>query len=231
MEKYMPKYNYCIFFLLFSGCNYSVPNGQGVKTVNQTIEKLPTGTIPSYQTVASEIIAPKCLVCHANKSGNAGGINLETYANVSSKLGIISSTLTSGSMPKNGITLSAKEKEVFLAWIDAGGSLDALASIYTPVVAPNPAAPPPIVTVDPKKIDYKMVNSEVIGPRCISCHSNQGGNRDGINLESYENVFNERTGIKNQVRNGSMPTGSPLTSIQKQTILTWLNNGAPETVP
>ena len=235
----MPKYNYLILFLLFSGCNYSVPNVPGVASVNQTIEKLPTGTIPSYQTIATEIIAPKCLVCHSSNSGNAGGINLETYANVSSELGLISSALTSGSMPKNGITLTAKEKEIFLAWVDAGGPLDAIASVDTPVVAPTqnsvpiliPVTPMPSVTIDPNKIDYQMVNSQVIGPRCLSCHSNQGGNRAGLNLETYENVFNERNGIKNQVSNGSMPTGSPLTSIQKQTILTWLNNGAPETVP
>jgi len=233
----MPKYNYLFFFLLFSGCNYSVPNVQGVTSVNQTIEKLPTGTIPSYQTVANEIIAPKCLVCHANNSGNAGGINLESFAKVSSELGLISSALTSGSMPKNGITLSAKEKEVFLAWIDAGGPLDAVTSANTPVIAPTtnpiptPITPPPIVKVDPQKIDYQMVSSKVIGPRCISCHSDQGGNRAGINLETYENVFNERSGIKKQISNGTMPTGRPLTSTQKQMILTWLNNGAPETVP
>ena len=209
----MTKLYFLFLFILISafasGCNYSVPKTQNTTTTgDQSIQQIPIGTIPSYQTIATSIIAPKCLGCHSSGGGNSGGVNLETYQNVEGHLPAISSAVTSGSMPRDGIILTAKEKEVFL--------------------------PTPIATTtmpDPSTIDYKMVNTRVIGLRCISCHSNSGGNRAGINLETYESVFNERNGIKTQVSNGSMPTGSPLTSIQKQIILAWLNKGAPETVP
>ena len=251
----MTKLYFLFLFILISafasGCNYSVPKTQNTTTTgDQSIQQIPIGTIPSYQTIATSIIAPKCLGCHSSGGGNSGGVNLETYQNVEGHLPAISSAVTSGSMPRDGIILTAKEKEVFLAWIDAGGPLNSLTPttgptdiaitptpVPAPVRLPTPVPvtiPTPIATTtmpDPSTIDYKMVNTRVIGLRCISCHSNSGGNRAGINLETYESVFNERNGIKTQVSNGSMPTGSPLTSIQKQIILAWLNKGAPETVP
>ncbi|MDD4975414.1 MAG: hypothetical protein PHY93_13730 [Bacteriovorax sp.] len=242
----MTKIHFLSLFVLMTGCNYSVPKTQDTTSGNQTIQKLPTGTIPGYQTIAAGIIAPKCLGCHSNGGGNAGGVNLESYANVSGHLAAISSAVTSGSMPKYISPLTAKEKEVFLAWIDAGGPLDSPTPTVgstsptpspTPAPVPTPSStptiPPAEVMPDPNKIDYQMVNTRVIEPRCISCHSNSGGNSAGINLETYESVFNERSGIKSVISNGSMPrpTNRPLTSIQKQIFLTWLNKGSPETVP
>lgn len=238
-----------IFILSFliataiTGCNYSAPNPSDTSTSGTaSIEKLPPGTIPGYQTVATGIIAPKCLGCHSAAGGNSGGINLETYNNVKAHFVAVDSAVKSGSMPI-GTSLTAKQKEVFLAWLDAGGPLDApaVAADPTPVVptpvplpAPTPTPAPPIVVVPaPNKIDYKLVNTNVLSPRCISCHSDSGGNSAGINLETYENVFNERSTIKSVIANGSMPLprNRPLTATQKQMILNWLNQGAPETVP
>ncbi|MGZ3788656.1 MAG: hypothetical protein ACXVLQ_09045 [Bacteriovorax sp.] len=238
----MTKLHYIFLFVFLASCNYAVPNRPQISSGNQTIEKLPTGTIPGYQTIATEIIAPKCLGCHSSGGGSAGGVNLETYANVKGHLAAISSEVTSGSMPKNISPLSAKEKEVFLAWIDAGGPLDSMTPATGPTTSvpspaptptPKPTPNPADVMPDPNKIDYQMVSTRVIGPRCISCHSDGGGNQAGINLETYESVFNERSGIKRQITNGSMPLprSRPLTDIQKQIFLTWLNKGAPEIVP
>lgn len=36
--------------------------------------------------------------------------------------------------------------------------------------------------------DFNLVFGAVIGPKCATCHSNKGGNVDGVNLETYENV-------------------------------------------
>ena len=128
----MTKLYIIILFIFVTACNYSIPKAQDTTSGSQTIEQLPSGTIPGYQVIATEIIAPKCLGCHSSGGGNAAGINLETYANVSGHLAAISSAVNSGSMPKNIAPLTAKEKEVFLAWIDAGG----------PLVSPTPATSP-----------------------------------------------------------------------------------------
>ena len=225
--------------LLFASCNYSIPNVQNGISGNQILSTVPTGSIPSYQTITAGILVPKCLSCHSSGGGNAGGVNLETYASVSGHLAAVSSSITSGSMPKNSAPLTTREKEILLSWIDAGGPLNAIypSVSSTPVVVATPPAttstPSIEVMPDVNKIDYKMVSDRVIGLRCISCHSNSGGNRAGINLETYESVFNERNGIKSTISNGSMPqpTNRPLSAIQKQIILTWLSKGAPETLP
>lgn len=248
----MTRLRYFFLFALYAGCNYSAPNVQPTtNSGDQSIEKLPTGTIPGYQTVATNIITPKCLGCHSDGGGNAGGVNLETYTNVKNNLEAVDNAIKSGSMPKNISQLTANQKEVFLSWLDAGAPFDSMTpstvsttpptvQVPTPTPTPTPPTaqvpkPAPTTEVMPASntIDYKMVNARVIGLRCISCHSNNGGNSAGINLETYQSVFNERNGIKSAISSGSMPLprSHPLTTIQKQIILTWLNKGAPETVP
>ena len=237
----MNKIYYFALTLIFVSCNYSIPNIQNGVSGNQVLNAVPIGSIPSYQTVATAIFTPKCLSCHSSGGGNAGGVNLETYASVTSHLAAVSSSITSGSMPKNSAPLTAREKEILLSWIDAGGPLNAIypSVSSTPVViaTPPPITPPTTTSTEVmpnvNMIDYKMVSARVLGLRCISCHSNSGGNRAGINLETYESLFNERSGIKSTITSGSMPqpTNRPLSAIQKQIILAWLSKGAPETVP
>ncbi|MGZ3723223.1 MAG: hypothetical protein ACXVA9_09850, partial [Bdellovibrionales bacterium] len=36
--------------------------------------------------------------------------------------------------------------------------------------------------------DYKTIQAAVIGPQCLNCHSNAGGNKGGTNLEDYSHV-------------------------------------------
>ena len=189
---------------------------------NPAIEKLPNGSIAGYQLISTAIIAPRCLECHSASGGNAGGTNLESYSNVQANLASIRNEVTSGAMPKNRSPLSLKEKEVFLAWIDAGGPLETT----TPTID-SPEDMPYL-----EKIDYQMVRTQVIGLRCISCHSDAGENQGAINLETYENVFEQKEAIKDAVGSGAMPLSKrPLTFIQKEILLSWLEKGAPEGVP
>jgi uncharacterized membrane protein len=219
----MCKIFFIFLFIFLTGCNYSISKNLSQSSDNQSIEKLPPGTIPGYQIIATGIIAPKCLECHSNGGGNAGDVNLETYANVSGNLATIRGEITAGTMPKNRASLSAKEKEVFLAWIDAGGANEP--------TTPSPI--PPDVMPDPDKIDFQMVQSRVIGLRCIGCHSAKGGNKGGVNLETYQNVFEQKDKFEDDVRSGDMPrpTTRPLTKIQKDILLIWLEKDAPEKVP
>ncbi|MBC7538988.1 MAG: hypothetical protein H7281_09215 [Bacteriovorax sp.] len=220
-------------FIFLTGCNYSISKKLGANSGNQAIERLPSGTIPGYQIIASGIIAPKCLECHSSSGRNAGGVNLESYTKVIGNLAAIRGEITSGSMPKNRPALSTKEKEVILAWIDAGGPLESTTlptGSTDPIPTPTPI--PPDVP-DPDKIDYQIVHTRVIGLRCIGCHSAKGGNKGGVNLETYENVFDQRDAIEDVIRSGDMPrpTTRPLTKVQKEIFLIWLEKGAPETVP
>lgn len=206
-----------VFTIILSGCNYTIQKSPGANSGNQAISRLPPGTIPGYQLIASAIIAPKCLECHSSGGGNAGGVNLETYEALKNNLPSLRDEITSGRMPKNRGPLSASEKEVFLAWLDAGA----------PEVGSSPNNPP---VPDPEFIDYQLVKTSVIDLRCIGCHSAKGGDKGGVNLETYENVFDQKDSIKSEIESGSMPRpkNKPLTDIQKRIFLSWIENGAPE---
>ncbi len=58
------------------------------------------------------------------------------------------------------------------------------------------------------------------------CHGSGSTNGPGV-LTSYTSVFNARTAIRSAVASGSMPQGSSLATNQKNSILCWIDSGAP----
>ncbi|KYG70704.1 hypothetical protein AZI85_01875 [Bdellovibrio bacteriovorus] len=81
------------------------------------------------------------------------------------------------------------------------------------------------------QVDFAIVMSEVIAPKCLECHSSAGGNRGGVNLETYANVKAEIAAIQSTVANNSMPLNrQPLSARQKALLNKWIEAGAPETV-
>lgn len=219
-----------LFFIcgILGGCNYSLSKSPLSFQQGGTgaFETLPPGTVVSYSVINTSIMQPKCLECHSSAGGDAGGINLETYENVTSNLNIIKSEVASDSMPKNRTKLTAKQKEILFAWIDAGGPLNAPTNPPTPPTLPEPPATPPAVEF----ISYEMVHTKVIQPRCLGCHSETGENRGDVNLETYENVAALAGTIEIEIKDGSMPRprNKPLTPEQKELILKWIANGAPK---
>lgn len=218
--------------LLLVGCNYSlsktplVSNLGGDGTGN--IQRLPAGAVVSYPVVHSSILQPKCLECHSSSGGDAGGVNLESYERVIVQLENIKNSITSNSMPKNRAKLSHAEKEVLLSWISAGGPRNG--GVAVPPQAPDPLPPVEPSQPDVVVLNYDKVNKEVLAPRCISCHSETGGNRGDVNLETYENVVALAPEIESAIQLGSMPRprNKPLTAEQKELILKWLSMGAPK---
>ena len=79
-------------------------------------------------------------------------------------------------------------------------------------------------TPTPTVVDYATVNSQVLQKRCTSCHGSSGG----VNLQTYNNVYNNRSRVRSAVVNGRMPPGSPLTSSQKTMLINWIDAGAPQ---
>ncbi|HEX4875299.1 MAG TPA: hypothetical protein VFV31_01425 [Chitinophagaceae bacterium] len=58
------------------------------------------------------------------------------------------------------------------------------------------------------------------------CHATGSGNGPGA-LTNYTQVFNARTAIRSSVSSGRMPQGSSLSTAQKNSILCWIDSGAP----
>jgi hypothetical protein len=79
-------------------------------------------------------------------------------------------------------------------------------------------------------IDYTTVKSQILDPQCLRCHSNAGGNRGGVNLETFANVKAYLNRIQQAVTSGFMPPTGPLSASQKNIINQWISSGAPERI-
>ena len=76
---------------------------------------------------------------------------------------------------------------------------------------------------------YATNVSPIIQSSCATnsdCHGSGSGNGPGP-LTTYQQVFNNRSLIRTAVANGTMPKNSSLSSMQKSTILCWIESGAP----
>jgi hypothetical protein len=59
-----------------------------------------------------------------------------------------------------------------------------------------------------------------------ACHDPGSSNGPG-QLTNYTEIFNARLAIKGQVQAGLMPQNTTLTTAQKNTIICWIDSGAP----
>lgn len=81
---------------------------------------------------------------------------------------------------------------------------------------------------DPNKPTFTEVFGQVIGPKCATCHSAAGGNRGGVNLETFDGVKANISMIKDAVAAGWMPPRSQaaLSGAEKDLVLRWIDQGA-----
>lgn len=76
-------------------------------------------------------------------------------------------------------------------------------------------------------VSYKQLRSEVLIPKCLSCHGNSGG----VNLETYESTFKHFADIRrSSLQTKTMPKApvSPLDSRQMEVLTAWIEAGGPE---
>ncbi|MFZ4522838.1 MAG: hypothetical protein ACOYNC_14110 [Bacteroidales bacterium] len=58
----------------------------------------------------------------------------------------------------------------------------------------------------------------VINSACKSCHSD---------YSNYSRISGDKAAIRSTIVNGSMPEGSTMSAAQKNTVVCWIDNGAP----
>lgn len=105
-----------------------VPSTQMPPEVSEPItEPQPNPNLPvepapeklSYALIKSQVIDTSCVRCHSAASGNRGGVNLETYAEVVKNAQSIFAAVEGDFMPpRTKLTLDQKQK--FLSWIELG---------------------------------------------------------------------------------------------------------------
>lgn len=81
-------------------------------------------------------------------------------------------------------------------------------------------------------ITFKIVNTQVLEKNCVGCHSVDGGNKGGVNLETYENVLKNIKLVRETIEQKTMPplrrTDLKLSDSQMKLIIDWVDAGAKE---
>jgi uncharacterized membrane protein len=249
----MNKIVFILAVLLLSSCNYS--RMKKPLQLDEGLQKIASPEEITFKMVNESVIQPACLSCHSEAGGNRGGLNLENFENVFKNSHAIRLEVAGGTMPPSQ-KLTDQQIKLVTAWIDAGAHENGKINsenpppVTPPTPPPVPVEPPPVtptpvpvepppltptpVPVEPPPVTppvgptFTEVMNTVIKTNCFQCHSTAGGNRGGLNLETYQNIFDNRHAIKFEVENGTMPTprGTPLTASQKQNLLTWIEQGA-----
>ena len=87
-------------------------------------------------------------------------------------------------------------------------------------------------SVDCSTVSNKAFNADVnpiIQASCafsIGCHATGSSNGPGA-LTDYAQIFSARNNIRSAVSSGRMPQTGSLTSAQKNSIICWIDSGAP----
>ena len=105
----------------------------------------------------------------------------------------------------------------------------AIITILLIILACSKKKDPP-VTVDcnavPKSFSSNV--SPITSTRCALSGCHEAGSVNGPGpLTSYQQIFSARVNIRSAVTSGLMPQGSTLTQAQINTIVCWIDSGAP----
>ncbi len=94
----------------------------------------------------------------------------------------------------------------------------------------NTSTEPDVVIAPDTAISFADIQSQILEPSCVGCHSQAGGNRGSVNLESYAAVKSNIDEIQSStVDSTRMPQGDTLSKSLIALLRTWIAQGAPET--
>ena len=179
-----------------------------------------TGKTLSFEAVQSAVLGPRCVSCHSNAGGNAGGANLETYEAVKQWLPRIEArALVDKTMPR-GNPLSESEAGILKAWISTGAGLSAVSSASSGSPTATPA-----VLIEPR---WTSVRSLVLAPKCMECHSQPHpvSEFDVLELEAVRGRASKI--FEHVVIKKDMPPSEPLNGNEMKALVQWMLDGMAE---
>lgn len=220
--------------LLLVGCNIQKSNPLDLRNpLDLEVPVLSSDQI-TFKVIQSQVFKDHCVSCHSEKSGNKGDVNLETYENVVKVAQAIRAEVFNRTMPPRRLVdlkLSEAQIKLVIDWIDSGAKEHGEQGPPSPI-PPEVEPVPPVVDEEPVTgpFDFVEVFEKVIKVSCVKCHSEKGGNKGKLNMETYEAVFAAREKIRHDIEEGFMPPrrSKPLTDNQRKMILEWLQAGAKE---
>jgi hypothetical protein len=213
--------------MIFIGCNFKEYKNQDLDV--RTSKEIAQSSTFAY--LNENILIPKCVACHS--AGNAsGGVDLSEYSKVISTVvspgdpegSRLYQVCASGQMPKGMARLSDSELQIIYEWIKNGASEnsepgESEVSIPPPSASASPlpgTTPDTGVNPNPISSDTRSIQTQILGPKCLSCHSGSNPSA-GLNLSRLEFLrppivvpgHPERSTLYRVCENGSMPKGGP----------------------
>ncbi len=199
-----------------------------------------TLTYPSFDSVNKAIIQGRCTVCHASGLHNFANyqalMSSGTIVPGNSRASRFYLSTVEGSMPTGAYgRLTSNEMIGLAAWIDAGAPQFAQTAA-TPTPTPTPTQSNGTQPSTNTPVLYSTLANTIFVPKCVSCHSANGGTAAGFyDMTSYSNVMMRvRAGNAFQSRLYSdtsanrMPPAPRtfLTAAENQMIFDWISQGA-----
>ena len=100
---------------------------------------------------------------------------------------------------------------------------------YKTTKLPNNGTIASKIDISKLSLNYQTIRTEVFQNYCFKCHSQAGGNKNGINLESYASTLNaDIFTIRNAITTDFMPQNNSLPPNIKTLLVAWIDAGAPE---
>ncbi len=198
--------------VVLTSCNYN----KGVADPNATIlgeaEVSQMAIENNYASVQKQVLANQCLTCHADSTGNKGGLNLEGYSNIKANLNqIMYRVLETKDMPPAGLT--GYSFQLMKLWLESG--------------APEQNVSNGAGQVFTGPLNWTRIKNEILAKNCLDCHQGQNpaANLDFSNLSTVKEkyaIFFDRVFVKQD-----MPPEpySSLTVNEKQALMKWISQG------
>ena len=111
-----------ILFLLLAACGPARHSPEEEENSGLDASCIAQGmTVVVFSDVQTGVFQTSCTQCHSQSSGNAGGLNLENFANINLSLPRITTAINSGSMPRQPVApLSNQQLSLFASWKNIG---------------------------------------------------------------------------------------------------------------
>jgi uncharacterized membrane protein len=234
-----------IFSVLFLGsCTYHELKNAGAASGSDAFGAQSTVNADLIQ----QSVLNTCLHCHAGNTPPSLGSIDDIRANI----GRVQIEVNSNQMPPSGSgypTLSDCQKAILQEWVSEGMPATSDKKIVKlsacqQGVPPSPTPTPSTPILD-MPVNYQTLNSEILQPRCVHCHSSGSGDPDAslILLVPYSAITGHGTllgadsahsrfvTLVTRTDDSRMPPpedSDPLSADQQEFIRRWIDAGHPE---
>ncbi|MBC7419990.1 MAG: hypothetical protein H7328_04615 [Bdellovibrio sp.] len=211
-KKIIYAAHYVAVTFIFASCNYNKGVGDPRATILSEAEVSQMAIENNYASVQKLVISNQCLTCHADSTGNKGGLNLETYSKVKTNLNqMMYRVLETKDMPPAGLT--GYSFQLMKLWLESGAPeqniSDGAGQVFT------------------GPLNWSKIKNQILAKNCLDCHQgpNPDANLDLSNLSTVKEkyaIFFDRVFVKQD-----MPPEpySALTINEKQALMKWISQG------